>query len=280
MKIIALLNEKGGVGKTSLATHIAAGLACKGQRVLLADVDPQGHATVGLGIPKQPGVYDLLVRDALWSSVLRPVPPEQYAPGGENRKGELWLLPSNVETRNVASSISDVGLFRYRLDEMTEAIDVMIVDTPPTPSLLHGSIYIAADGIIYPTETEFLSLDGLQESLTHLDAANGKRIREHGLEAIKIMGIQPVMVEPNTRLHGEYIGTLRKEFHRLVWPALPNRITWGNASARQMTLFRYVKEQLDPQAIDPLYERSEGEAGSALREAWALVNRVEGALAA
>lgn len=78
MKIITLLNEKGGVGKTTIATHIAAGLAVRGMRVLLVDADPQGHATVSLGLQKEPGLYDLLVRDATFKSVLRFIPPKAY----------------------------------------------------------------------------------------------------------------------------------------------------------------------------------------------------------
>ena len=87
MKIITLLNEKGGVGKTTLATHIAAGLAFRGFRVVLVDADPQGHATVALGLPKEPGLYDLLVRDAPFKSVLRFIPAQVYQVGEEPPKG-------------------------------------------------------------------------------------------------------------------------------------------------------------------------------------------------
>src|SRR5690242_15083890 len=98
MKIITLLNEKGGVGKTTLAVHIAAGLAARGERVVLVDADAQGHATVMLGMSNEPALHDLLVREASFKDTLRFVAPEVYAPYGES-KGQLFLLPGDTETR-------------------------------------------------------------------------------------------------------------------------------------------------------------------------------------
>ena len=275
MKIISLLNEKGGSSKTTVATTIASGLAVRGQRVLLIDADPQGHGTIMLGLEKEPCIYDLLVRDALWSKTLRQVSDDQFTPRGQKPLGTLVALPSNVETRNIANSISDSGLLRYRLDELQDVIDVVIIDTSPTPSLFHGSIYLAADAVIYPTQAEYLSVDGLIESLKHLDKANVTRLNERGLEALKIAGIQPTMVDPKTVTHSEYLKLLTHEFKRLVWPPLPSRIVWADASAARQSIFRYVDEDVDPDSIDAGYQRSKGEAGSALREAWALVKRVE-----
>ena len=106
-RIISIASQKGGVGKTTIATHIAAGLAVRGMRVLLVDADPQGHATVSLGLQKEPGLYDLLVRDATFKSVLRFIPPKSYQIPNQAVNGQLFVLPSNVETRNIANSISD-----------------------------------------------------------------------------------------------------------------------------------------------------------------------------
>ena len=275
MKIITLLNEKGGCAKSSIATTVASGLATRGKRVLLVDADPQGHGTIMLGLAKEPCIYDLLVRDAKWSDMLRQVPDGQFAPRDQQPQGVLMALPSNIETRNIANSISDSGLLRYRLDELQDVIDVVIIDTSPTPSLFHGSIYLAADAVIYPTQAEYLSVDGLIESLKHLDKANIDRLNERGLEALKIVGIQPTMVDPKTVTHSEYLKLLTQEFKRLVWPPLPSRIVWADASAARQSIFRYVEETIDPDSVDASYQRSKGESGSALREAWALVKRVE-----
>ena len=95
MKIVTLLNEKGGVGKTTLATHLAAGLAIRGKRVILVDADPQGHATIAFGLSKEPGFYDLIVRNAPFQKVL--------APGGARalqcaRRGQQYGRPAAGRT--------------------------------------------------------------------------------------------------------------------------------------------------------------------------------------
>src|SRR5689334_141034 len=134
MITVTLLNEKGGVGKTTLATHIAAGLAILGAKVLLVDADPQGHATVTLGQTKAPGLYDLLVRDALFKDTLQVVSPEVYETPNQKAQGELFVIPSNVETRNIANSISDAFAIAERFRELEDIIDVVVFDTSPTPS--------------------------------------------------------------------------------------------------------------------------------------------------
>src|SRR5438552_3934377 len=116
MKVVTLLNEKGGVGKSTLATHIAAGLAIHGKKVLLVDADPQGHATVMLGLDKDSGLYDLLVRPQKFQfkDVMRFVDPETYSSPTEPSKGQLFVIPSNIETRNIANNISDAFAIRKR----------------------------------------------------------------------------------------------------------------------------------------------------------------------
>ncbi|PJF33875.1 MAG: hypothetical protein CUN57_01010, partial [Phototrophicales bacterium] len=99
MKTITLLNQKGGVGKTTLATHLATALAMTGYQTLLIDTDAQGSATFGVGFDYEPGLYNLLVRKANWQDVLRVVSPEIYEhPKQQKPGGTLYLLPSNPET--------------------------------------------------------------------------------------------------------------------------------------------------------------------------------------
>lgn len=255
---ITLGNEKGGVGKTALSTHIAAGLACRGARVLLVDTDPQGHATVMWGLNKEPGLYNLLVRDASFREVVRDVEPERFGiPGERLPEGRLSVLPSNVETRNIANSISDVGLIGRRFEEVEDFFDVVIFDTSPTPNLLHGTIYIATDGIIYPTRAEVLGFDGLAEAWGHRHQAEMYRRDYYRLPEIKVLGIVPTMVERNTIEHSTNLESLRKQFGPLVWPEISKAIIWAETTKYGRPVY----------SLDP-YHKAAGDV-------WELIDRVE-----
>jgi chromosome partitioning protein len=257
MRTIAFHNEKGGVGKTTLATHIAAGLAIRGKRVLLVDADPQGHATVALGQRKEPMLHDLLVRDMPFQQAVRRVPPEiyssaDYQPAG----GELLVIPSDISTRVIPLMTSDVMLVRNRFRELESVIDIIIFDTAPTPSLLHGSIYMTTDAIIYPTKCEFLSFDGLVESMKHKDEASKAR-QTLGLGEIIVGGIVPMMYRTGTQADDYGIEVLRERFGNLVWPAIKLRTVWNQASFARRTLFNFAPET------------------KAAAEAWRMVEMVE-----
>lgn len=261
MKLLTLLNEKGGVGKTTLATHIAAGLAIMGMRVMLVDADPQGHATYSFGMKKQPGLYDLLVREANFEDVLRVPAADSYATPGETVKGALWLLPGNIETRSITENVGDdLWLFYERFSEVTDDVDVVVVDTSPTPSLLHGLIYMATDYLVYPTELEDLSLDGLAESIRHKTKANANRVAARRPE-IEVIGIQPTMYRV-TNAHDYNMQQLVKHFRNQTWPAIPERTVWVERANAKKMLFAYAPEH------------------QATTEAWSLVNRVMKGLAA
>ena len=256
MKTLTLINEKGGVGKTTLAIHLAAGLAIRGYRVVLADADAQGHATVSLGLRKDPGMYDLLVRGSAFRDVLRPVPPERFAVPDFPCKGQLYVVPSNVETRSIPIQISDAFAVVDRFRELENLVDVVVFDTSPTPSLLHGSIYLATDAIIYPTKCEFLSFDGLVESFTHREMIQSTRSR-WGLNNIDVMGIVPMMYRASTLVHQENLNKLISKYGHLVWDAVSMRTIWAEASTVGQLVYRFAPES------------------GAARDAWKLVNRVE-----
>lgn len=234
MQVLTLLNEKGGVGKTTLATHIAAGLALRGNKVIIIDADAQGHATIRLGIAKRGGFYDLLVREEEWQSVLSVISPDIYVPEGAKQTGSLFLLPSNIETRNIATTIDDPELLRERLDELRGSIDYVIFDTSPTPSLLHGSIYMATDAILYPTTLEPLAFDGLLESIRHRERA----IKQRGQD-IRILGIIPTMVREKTAIHRHNLDDLHQTFGKLVWPPIKLRTAWVDATQTGQMVWVY-----------------------------------------
>lgn len=259
MKTITLINEKGGVGKTTISTHVAAGLALRGYKVVLADADAQGHATVTMGLKKEPGLYDLLVRDAPFRDVLRPVSHEVYAEGDKPVQGQLYVIPSNVETRSIPMQVSDAFTVTDRFRKLEDVVDVVIFDTSPTPSLLHSSIYLATDAIIYPTKCEFLSFDGLVESFEHRDMMQQARAR-WGLADIKVMGIVPTMVRSSTLVHQENLNKLKARYGDLVWPEVLMRTIWAEASSVGQLVYRFAPDS------------------AATRDMWSIVDRVEGEL--
>ena len=256
MKIITLLNEKGGVGKTTLATHIAAGLAIKGNRVMMVDADPQGHATVAFGLQKEPMLHDLIVRDLPFPRAVKRIPTEQYGTPNEDVSGELLVIPSDVSTRVIALQNSDAMVVRNRFQEMREVIDYVIFDTAPTPSPLHAYIYMATDAIIYPTKCEFLSFDGLVESLKHRDEAS-KRRKTEGLPEVKVGGIVPTMYRSGTQADDYGLEMLRERFSDMVWSPIKLRTVWNQASFARRVLFNFAPDT------------------QAAAEAWAVVNHAE-----
>ncbi|GAB4517566.1 MAG: AAA family ATPase [Anaerolineae bacterium] len=241
MKVLSLLNEKGGVGKTTLATHIAAGLALRGKRVVLMDADPQGHATVVFGLKKEPLLHDLIVRDLPFQQALRRVPPENFAPPNTEVKGDLLVIPSNIETRSIPLEISDAMVVRNRLEELRGVIDFVIIDTAPTPSLLHANIYLATDAVIYPTKCEYLSFDGLLESLKHREQASAARERQ-GLNELRVGGIVPMMYRVGTQADEYGIDILRERFGKQVWPPIQLRTVWSQASFAKQLIFNYAPD--------------------------------------
>lgn len=256
MKSMTLSNEKGGVGKTTQAQHIAAGLAIRGKRVILVDSDPQGHATIGLGVKKAPGIYDLLVRYEKWENVIVPVPVERYASNDTPVQGEFYIVPGNIETRAIPNVVSDPFVVRDRLEELDDLVDVVVFDTSPTPSMLHGVIYMGVDSIIYPCAPAALAIDGLMESTSHTAMANFKR-QERGIDDIKVQGIIPMFIEKDHLAHDFGLRVLLENFKSRVWASVPRRTEWEKASFARKTLFAY----------NPSHE--------ATSHAWAVVDRVE-----
>jgi chromosome partitioning protein len=247
MKVLMLLNEKGGVGKTTMAATIGAGLAIMGYRVLLVDADPQGHLTLSFGLKKQHSLYDLLVRDAEFNDpgIVYPISPELYAlPNAKAEQGRLFVIPGNRETRLIAQALeTELFAIRKKMMELEQAnvVDVVIFDTSPTPSAFHALIFLAAQHIIYPTEVTYLSFDGLVASIQSTTGYSNKK-KESGLEEIKLTGIIPTKFRAKTLEHQEKYRALKKGFGELVWHPMPQSVIWEEAIARHRSIFNYAHE--------------------------------------
>ncbi len=255
MKVITLLNEKGGVGKTTLATHVAAGLAIRGYRVVLADADPQGQAGSLMGLPKEAGFYNLLVREAEFLDVLRFVKPDQYS--AEGAQGELYVLPGNIETRVIPQVNPNPFIIRQRFDELNGWADVVVFDTSPTPSIIHTAIYMATDSVLLPTTPAFLGLDGISHSIMHQDNAQTMR-RENQLDDVNRLGIIPTMFRSGTVAHDVAMQQLVKAFKRNLWPAVPLRTVFEGAAMVGQLLYKFApQDETTTDVLGALVDRVE-----------------------
>lgn len=256
MKTLMITSEKGGTGKTTLATHIAGGLALRGKRVLLVDFDPQGHATLSFGLEKSPALYDLLVRDAHISDSVRVPDPSTFVPAGLMLLGKLYVLPGNEETHSIPTSsrMQRTAVFAEALEDLNDMIDVCIIDTAPSPGLLLTLVYRASDYVLIPAQMEYLPLNGLMNT-----------VRAMNEWQLKLMGIVPTMYRESTDLHKHHLEQLKEAAQANqwnVWSPIKQRVSWAEASTyRQMV---YV---------------SGGAVGKAKAEAYKLVEQVERSLA-
>ena len=256
MKIITFLNSKGGCGKTTACAHVAAGMAMRGYRVLVADADPQGHATLMLGSTKAPHFYDLFVRDAPFADMLLEVNPALYAADLADVTGSLYLLPGNKETRNVPDMLDDVFSMGRKLAQLESEFDIVIIDTSPTASVLNATIQLTTDAIIYPTHCEYLSLDGLAESLGDRRRLQDDRT-QRGLGGIHVLGILPTMYQAKTHTHKHNLGALRERFGAAIWKPLPRRVLWSEAAGDGRLMFAFSPNS------------------AAALEAWNMVNEMQ-----
>ncbi|MEM6283232.1 MAG: ParA family protein [Chloroflexota bacterium] len=241
MKVITLLNEKGGVGKTTLATHIAAELAIQGKRVVLIDGDQQANATMSFRIDPSPALYEWMLREHITAKdVVKLVHPTVYAPGSapERVKGSLFVVASNAEARNIPTSIGDPRVFYAKVQQLKTVVDYVIVDTSPTANLFHTAIYIATDAIVYPTQLEQWSLAGLWNAYQRLESANQFRAGGN-MAPIAVLGIVPMMTNLRTINHQMNHNKVMETFGELVTPSIAKRAAWSDAPSAGITLQAY-----------------------------------------
>lgn len=241
MKTITFLNEKGGVGKTTLAVTLAAGLALRGKTVVMIDADPQGHTTIAFGMKKEPSFHDLVIRKSPFDKISYMIPKERYVPAGyiDQVKGRLILIPGDKETRTIAQNTDDAFGIIERVAEIIDYVDYVIFDTSPTPSLLHSMIYMATDGIIYPTQLEALSFDGLVSSMGNRRNYDAVR-SQYGLPLTEILAVIPCRTRLKTLEHSSNMRNLLRTFGpEKVWRPIHERVAWAEAMGAKKSIFAH-----------------------------------------
>lgn len=258
MKVITFLNEKGGVGKTTLATNTALGLSERGYRVLMLDTDGQGNLTSFFQMTKEPHFYDLALRGKPWAEVVRAVPQDVT---GEI-EGVLHLVSSNFETTGIAGNTRQQALTTLlfkRFREIEHVYDYVIIDTQPNPTMLHDSLCIITDYLIFPTECEsFSALEGLPDSIKHTQE-NREQALSIGLDKSKILAIVPNRYHQRLGLHKSFLKQLRKSYGNLVWKPIPARVMISEMQLAKISIFSESPNHPVTQMLREFIDRVESE---------------------
>lgn len=229
-KIIAIANQKGGVGKTTTAINFCASLAHRGKKVLLCDCDPQGNATTGMGVDKNKvkSVYDVMLRD---------FPAEKAVIS--TKYGDV--LPSNREL--VAANVELVDaedreyILRKALLPLKGEYDFIIIDCPPSLELLTLNAFTAADTVLVPVQCEFYALEGLSDLVNTVKLINGRLN-----PTLTIEGLVLTMYDGRTRLSEEVAEALRAHFGDKVYEnSIPRNVRLSEAPSHGKPCIAYDK---------------------------------------
>ena len=239
-RLVAVANQKGGVGKTTTAVNLAAALALLGQKVLVIDMDPQGNASTALDLPHEPGttgVYEVLVGG---KSLLDAVLPVPGLPG-------LWGVPASVDLAGaeieLVSQVARENRLRKAVQEYLteherehgERLDFVVIDCPPSLGLLTLNAMVAVHEVLIPLQTEYYALEGLG----HLLGTVGL-IQEHLNPELQITGILLTMYDGRTKLAPQVADEVRTHFpERVLATPIPRTVRVSEAPSYGQTVLQY-----------------------------------------
>ncbi len=243
-KIIAICNQKGGVGKTTSAINIAVFLAVAGKKVMLIDLDPQANATSGVGINKhsiQKSTYHVLLEEVDIKDVLEPT-----------EITNLMLAPSNLDlTGAEVELVGSLGR-EYRLKKALEKVkaefDFIIIDSPPSLGLLTINCLCAADSVIIPVQCEYYALEGLTQLNNTI-----RLVKDNINQGLTIEGVLLTMADYRTNLTKEVIQEARDHFKDKVYQTvIPRNIRLTEAPSFGKPIYLYDKNSLGSQKYEDL----------------------------
>lgn len=248
MRSIAIINQKGGVGKTTTAVNLAAGLAEAGKRVCLLDLDPQAHASLHLGLAlgeDDPSTYDLLTGDTLVEQIRRQVAER------------LWVVPAHLNLAaaemELAGEVGREVILRDKLAQDSGTFDYLIIDCPPSLGVLTLNALTAVREVFLPLQPHFLALHGLSKLLRTIDLI-AQRLN-HGL---RLTGVLLCMYDSGTRLAAEVSADVDEFFARQAGA----HEVWADASTFQTRIRRNIRLAEAPSFGQSIFAYAPGSNGA------------------
>ena len=229
--IISIVNQKGGVGKTTTTVNLSAYLAQHGEKVLVIDLDPQGNATSGYGFDKsalETSVYDLLVNDTPIKEVIQ----------STNREN-IDMCPTNINLAGaeveLVSAMSRETILKRAVDTISENYDFILIDCPPSLGLLTLNALAASTDVIVPIQGEYYALEGLTQLIDTINL-----VRKHLNPTIGIFGVVITMFDGRTQLTRQVTEEVRKYFGEKVFnTVIPRNIRLAEAPSYGKTIVEY-----------------------------------------
>lgn len=243
MRVLAITNQKGGVGKTTTAVNLAASLAAEGLRVLMIDLDPQGNATTGSGITKKealPTVYQLLIGAATLAEVCI------------KTDFGFDVLPANRELAGAEVELIDLSEREYRLKNALQAgrasYDFILIDCPPALNLLTVNGLVAADSVLIPMQCEYYALEGLSDLVETL-----RKVRAHLNSRLEIEGLLRTMFNAQSTLTQQVSNELENHFGNKVYKTIvPRNVRLAEAPSYGKPVIAFDKNSKGAQAYTAL----------------------------
>lgn len=230
-KVIAIANQKGGVGKTTTAVNLSSCLAYKGKRVLIIDIDPQGNTTSGLGVDKKSigkSIYDVVINDVTIQDTLV-----------DTAIKTLKLCPSNIQLAGaeveLVSVISRETRLKAALREIRSQFDFILIDCPPSLGLLTLNSLTAADTILVPIQCEYYALEGLSQLMNTV-----KLVQKHLNPELEVEGVVLTMFDARTNLSIQVVDEVKKHFRNKVYrTVIPRNVRLSEAPSFGLPIILY-----------------------------------------